>query len=439
MLHTRENGSGRVHCTLWTSGPDPAQDGLVRLRATREHDSEELDLLCAPFPGEPASWGCAERLRREFGLEAEELAGAADPARAWEELARFAAGATLLVPDLESFETWRAHFGGGDARLSEALGLCELAALFLPGRWSSRREELVPLLLADAPLERPRAFGPAELARAFEELLARVRAQPAETRTLARAGYLRASVGLRGSDPLLARRLELALALVGDTRGDALAPAIEEQLDLLEPRWAKEGERWAELAPLPPARTGALPFPDEDFERLDRIFEQRLPQRFARDNPGAAPSYRAGQHAVAREVARTLAAEELLLVHAPTGTGKTLSYLVPLLLWARRHELRTGVATFTRALQEQAFDRLRVSVLKGRENYVCWRALLAALPADEEDGPAWLAWTQLMLFALGDLEGDLDRLSLRPPLPAESSAPIVQAALELRRAARAQS
>jgi len=442
-----------LFCTLWTSGPDPAQDGLVRLCAAREDGSIELDRYCAPFPGEPASWGCAERLRRDFGLEPEELAQAADPARAWDELARFAQGATLLVADLESFESWRAHFSAGDARLADALGLCEIAALFLPGRWSARREELVPLLLSGEPLARPRAFGPAELARAFEELLGRVRAQPEGSRRLAREGYARAAAGLRESDALLARRIELALALVGAPDGARVPP--EELVETLEPRCAKEGERWAELAPLPPARSGSLPFTDEDFGRLDRIFEAHLPQRFARENPGVPVSYRAGQHQVAREVARTLAREELLLVHAPTGTGKTLSYLVPLLLWARRHEVRTGIATFTRALQEQAYDRelpralaalaeegipggLRVSLLKGRENYLCWRALRLALPVDEEDGPAWLAWTQLALFALGDLEGDLDRLPLRPPLPSEASAPLFTAASELRRAVRAQ-
>src|SRR5690606_4800305 len=118
---------------------------------------------------------------------------------------------------------------------------------------------------------------------------------------------------------------------------------------------------------------------------------------FAEEHGGAAPVARTSQHAAAREVAATLGTARgadgggLVLVHAPTGTGKTLAYLVPTLLWARRHGLRVGIATYTRALQEQAMDRevpralgalrragcesgFRVSVLKGRDNYVCWRA-----------------------------------------------------------------
>ena len=71
-------------------------------------------------------------------------------------------------------------------------------------------------------------------------------------------------------------------------------------------------------------------------------------------------------------------------VEAPTGVGKSLAYLVPVMLWAFRNGVRVGVATFTRALQEQAMERdvpiardvlrragvqgeLRVSLLKGRQ------------------------------------------------------------------------
>jgi ATP-dependent DNA helicase DinG len=153
-------------------------------------------------------------------------------------------------------------------------------------------------------------------------------------------------------------------------------------------------------------------------------------------------------------VARTLGARELLLVHAPTGTGKTLAYLVPALLWARRHDVRIGVATYTRALQEQALDRevpralaalaragvapgTRVTLLKGRDNYLCWRALKSVSPEDES-GEAWLAWSQVATFATTDLEGDLDRLPRRSPIRLASSAPYQRALETLLRGVRGQ-
>ena len=101
---------------------------------------------------------------------------------------------------------------------------------------------------------------------------------------------------------------------------------------------------------------------------------------------------------MAEEVARCLGGDELLLVHAPTGTGKTLAYLLPALMWARRYGVRVGIATYTRALQSQAMERevprafaasrargasrpdFKVSILKGREHSLCWRALRAHAP-----------------------------------------------------------
>ena len=124
----------------------------------------------------------------------------------------------------------------------------------------------------------------------------------------------------------------------------ALAGSLEEALDQSEPRWASERPEWLSEDALPPTREQELSFAAEDRARLDAIFQRHLPRRFG---PDAKP--RAGQLEVARQVADSLGSKELLLVHAPTGTGKTLAYLVPLCLWSARHSLRVGVATYTRA------------------------------------------------------------------------------------------
>ena len=63
---------------------------------------------------------------------------------------------------------------------------------------------------------------------------------------------------------------------------------------------------------------------------------------------------------------------------AGTGTGKTLSYLVPAFL----HENQVLLSTGTKNLQDQLFfkdipllanlfPRKRISILKGRSNYLC--------------------------------------------------------------------
>ena len=97
---------------------------------------------------------------------------------------------------------------------------------------------------------------------------------------------------------------------------------------------------------------------------------------------------RPGQHAMADAVAQALDDGRHLLVQAGTGTGKSLGYLAPALVWLTEHPgERIVVATATLALQAQlaqsdipaAVDavehvtgrRPEFSVLKGRSNYAC--------------------------------------------------------------------
>lgn len=91
--------------------------------------------------------------------------------------------------------------------------------------------------------------------------------------------------------------------------------------------------------------------------------------------------YRDGQHRFATSVARTLQGDGVLLFEAPTGTGKTLAYLLP----AALHHGRVVISTATRALQDQIMQRdvptleryldapVPVVALKGLANYVCKR------------------------------------------------------------------
>lgn len=109
--------------------------------------------------------------------------------------------------------------------------------------------------------------------------------------------------------------------------------------------------------------------------------------RLAAALPGFEP--RAGQAALAQEVADALERGEHLLAEAGTGTGKSLAYLVPALASGQR----VVVATATKALQEQLLTKdvpaaaaalgrpVDVAVLKGRANYLCRKSLQTlALP-----------------------------------------------------------
>lgn len=136
---------------------------------------------------------------------------------------------------------------------------------------------------------------------------------------------------------------------------------------------------------------------DGDFDRMDteelaRLFETGGLFESSMEGYEQRPQ----QISMVRSVSGAFNAGEVLLVEAGTGTGKSLSYLTPALIWAVRNDQRVIVSTNTRNLQEQLFykdlpfllDHLglpfRATLLKGRSNYLCldrWRQVTRR-PAD---------------------------------------------------------
>ena len=485
-------------CVLWTTGPDTTLDGVFRIQAVRRgpdgHGWESFDRTCDPFGdkaesasskgGEGPSAATA-RMVREFGMTSRRLEESPPAREAVADLQAFLGRRPVIVDDGGAFDSWWRHLAPAAAPRPERIGLTEAAALLLPGRLAGRREGLIADLCpprATAALPSERAVGPEHLQAALRELIGRFLAQDPGTLTLAAGGFRAAWWRLSATDADAARHLALALRLVErptawsesaggelplgtDLADGALSNAWTPQVPLAEiaeelsPRWTVEARRWNELPALPPHTEGTLDFPPEDRALLDDLLRVHLPALFAeRSGTDAADTFRASQHEIAVRIAETLGGDDarLLLVNAPTGTGKTLAYLLPLALWARRHGLRVGISTYTRALQEQAMDRevplalqalrrggvesaARFCVLKGRENYLCWRALRLGLPEGDAPAEDWLAWTRLALFALIDGEGDLDRLPLAEPLPLADARAYRRTAADLVRQSRARS
>ncbi|WP_318392017.1 ATP-dependent DNA helicase DinG [Enterobacter sp.] len=114
---------------------------------------------------------------------------------------------------------------------------------------------------------------------------------------------------------------------------------------------------------------------------------------------------RAPQRQMIADVAKTLAGEEgrHLAIEAPTGVGKTLSYLIPGIAIAREEQKTLVVSTANVALQDQIFSKdlpllkkiipdLRFTAAFGRGRYVCPRNLtaLASSEATQQDLLAFL-------------------------------------------------
>jgi ATP-dependent DNA helicase DinG len=108
---------------------------------------------------------------------------------------------------------------------------------------------------------------------------------------------------------------------------------------------------------------------------VERFFSEQSP--LASEVASFRP--RAQQREMALAVAEAIRNNEILVVEAGTGTGKTFAYLVPALLAGGKVIISTG----TKNLQDQLFQKdlpmvrdalkapVSVALLKGRANYVC--------------------------------------------------------------------
>ncbi len=219
--------------------------------------------------------------------------------------------------------------------------------------------------------------------------------------------------------------VQVAHRLVEELSSDRLLlPFVRELL-------GRTGNPWAGLLPLderpalhdPLAGLSSAPWlsvPVPAAPRAPSATEAFRPEgRVRAAVPGA--EHRPAQQEMAETVEEVLGRGNRRLIEAPTGTGKTYAYLVPAIGRAAAAGRPVWVSTNTKALQtqlQQDFERLSelgivsgsLAVLKGRENYLCTRDLLAAADVVQDPGAAVEAATLLALLGEADL-GELGEVS----------------------------
>ena len=94
---------------------------------------------------------------------------------------------------------------------------------------------------------------------------------------------------------------------------------------------------------------------------------------------------RVEQLAMMRNVLEAYHYNHIALIEAGTGTGKSLAYLIPSMLWSAETKERTVISTNTITLQEQLLEKdiplinkalnlnLKAVLVKGMHNYLCIR------------------------------------------------------------------
>lgn len=113
--------------------------------------------------------------------------------------------------------------------------------------------------------------------------------------------------------------------------------------------------------------------PDGIVSRLLKGFEPREPQQ-----------------KMMRDIIEAYNKSAITLIEAGTGTGKSMAYLIPAMLWAHQFNERTLISTNTIALQEQLINKdipflakalnlgVKAVLIKGMSNYLCLRKLQEA-------------------------------------------------------------
>ncbi len=113
----------------------------------------------------------------------------------------------------------------------------------------------------------------------------------------------------------------------------------------------------------------------EDEQSLEGIFDELYKK--------SGFEKREEQVKMAKLILRAFEESKNAIVEAPTGTGKSLAYLVPSILFSKKHNKRVVVSTNTKNLQQQLLKKdlpaleslvkFKAAIAFGRNNYICKR------------------------------------------------------------------
>ncbi len=231
---------------------------------------------------------------------------------------------------------------------------------------------------------------------------------------------------------LLDRAFQLDISTVRDIAYMAAKAGLGISPLFAEIEGVKSQAAFSSAEPVMEAKQQIVPRPLNPSPEQKPLDLEKLTAFFDDDGPlgRAFPDYERRQEQISmmQAVAQALNDGQRLIVEAGTGTGKSLAYLLPSILFALENNAHVVVSTNTINLQEQLVgkdipdllralghhaDGLEVAQVKGRSNYLCpwrWNSLLhdQGLSPDELRVLArirvWLAGTQT---------GDRSALNLR--------------------------
>ncbi len=168
-----------------------------------------------------------------------------------------------------------------------------------------------------------------------------------------------------------------------------------------------------------------------DAERQNNIDPTQLEHIIGADGvlcrtlPGF--TYRHQQMQMSRAITEAFNTSQHLILEAGTGTGKSLAYLLPAVLWATQNNEPVVISTNTINLQDQLLNDtipllksalgidFNAAVMKGRNNYLSPARLQAALQRRVTSVVEARTLAKILIWQLQANSGDKSELSLRGP------------------------
>ncbi len=134
------------------------------------------------------------------------------------------------------------------------------------------------------------------------------------------------------------------------------------------------------------------------------------------------------QLSAALAVAQAFNENQHFMIEAGTGTGKSIAYLLPSMLWAAQNSERVVISTNTINLQDQLVTKdipaliaalglpVEYAVLKGRSNYLCPRRLAALRRRHPTNVDELRTLAKILVWLPQTTSGDRSEISLRGPV-----------------------
>jgi len=390
-----------IVCDLETTGLDPGSDKIIEVGLVRLEEGRVIGTYHTLVnPGRPLTL----KIKRLTGLDDSDLLQAPPIAGMLSEILDFIGDIPITGHNVQ-FDLGFLAAARGLPLQNQAFDTLELARLVAPAAPGYRLDKLCSALDIDLK----------DGHRALNDALATARLLTVLVQKL------------RETDPGLLITLNGLLQEACSNWSGFLADLIKDILKKFPnkkiaaaPYWKRDEDKQKNNAPRRERfnRRERLPLVKKDVTAL--VGKEG---RLAAILPGY--EYRPQQEKMVGAVNRALGEEKFLLMEAGTGVGKSMAYLIPLVLWSLLNGERVLVATHTINLQEQLWlkdipllarvieEPFRAALAKGRQNYICLRRWFSAIESRHQPEEAAF-YARVLSWLTATSTGDKGELNISP-------------------------